>query len=179
MRDDARSTGMTSSYPYVGAWAEALPFGDESIGLAWLSTVIHQFDDRDRAACELRRVLRPDCHVLVRGFFSDVPITGLLSRFPGIERSATAFPSTAEVTATFIAAGFEPVAQTDVVEPWAFPLDTWPDRVRTMHPTDSALRPLTTDEIETGIAAVLDRFSGGNGPVPSPGTLRLLVFRRA
>ena len=50
MRDDARSTGLTSLYPYVGAWAEALPFMDESIGLAWLSTVIHQFDDPAGAA---------------------------------------------------------------------------------------------------------------------------------
>ena len=116
--------------------------------------------------------------MLVRGFLSDVPVTGLLAEFPGIERSVAAFPSTAEVAATFTGAGFDPVRQVDVVEPWAFPLDTWPDRIRTMHPADSGLRPLTVDEIEAGIEAVLERFSGQDGPAPSPGTLRLLVFRR-
>jgi SAM-dependent methyltransferase len=179
MRDEARTTGVTTSFPYVAAWAEALPFLDDSFGLAWLSTVVHQFDDRDRAALELARVVRPGGHVLVRGFFSDVPVTGLLADFPGIERSVATFPGTGEVTATFTAAGFEPVGQVDVVEPWSFSLDAWPDRVRTMHHTDSALRPLTDDEIEAGIAAVLTRFGDHDGPAPSPGRLRLLVARRS
>ena len=150
-----------------------------SIGLAWLSTVIHQFDDPARCrSASCGRVVGPVDTCWCGGSSPTYPSPASWSRFPGIERSVATFPSTAEVDATFSAAGFDSVRQVDVVEPWTFPLDTWPDRVRTMHPADSGLRPLTVDEIEAGIETVLDRFSGQEGPAPSPGTLRLLVFRR-
>ena len=49
-------------------------------------------------AAGLHRVLRPQGRVLVRGFFSDMRITGLFGAFPGIDRAAATFPSTGEMT---------------------------------------------------------------------------------
>ena len=66
LRDEARAAGVIPGRTYVGAWAEALPFRAGSADLAWLSTVIHQCDDRSAALAELRRVVRPDGRVLVR-----------------------------------------------------------------------------------------------------------------
>jgi hypothetical protein len=43
--------------------------------------------------------------------------------------------------------------------------------------TDSALRSLTDDEVEAGIAAVVDAHASAAGPIRSDGTLRLLVLR--
>ena len=38
-----------------------------------MSQVVHHVDDRDRAAAELARVLRPGGHVLLRGEFAEEP----------------------------------------------------------------------------------------------------------
>ncbi len=157
---------------------ESLPLHSESIDVAWLSTVIHQFDDRDTAAGELHRVIRPGGRVLVRGFLSDVTITGLFSMFPGIERSADSFPSTDSVVSSFESAGFTLDRVTDVVEPWEFDLVAWTERVRSVRHIDSGLRPLTDTEFDKGLQVVTEAFSATNGPIASDGTLRLVVLRK-
>jgi SAM-dependent methyltransferase len=176
MRAEGVGAGVAGPFPFVGGRAERLPFGDGTVDAAWLSTAFHQFDDRVRAAAELRRVIRPGGHVLVRGFFADVPVTGLLAEFPGIERSAATFPSTQDVRDAFGAAGFACRSVTDVVEPWRFGLETWAAMVWSMRAADSALRPLTDDEIRTGIDRVRVRHDQAPGPVANDLTLRLLVF---
>lgn len=178
MRAEAAAAGVTGRHPYAAAWAEALPLASSSIDLAWLSTVWHQFDDSAAVAHELHRVVRPDGHVLVRGFFGDVPVTGFLAHFPGHERSAATFPATAAVVACFERAGFDVVRTDDIVEPWRFRIPAWSARVRELRHTDSALRPLTDEEIDAGIDAVTARHAGASGPVVSAGTIRLLVLRR-
>jgi hypothetical protein len=114
--------------------------------------------------------------VLVRGFFSDVPVTGLLAHFPGIERSAATFPSTDEITTVFVAAGFQTMTAVDVVEPWRFELEPWSERIRSLRNADSALRPLTDDEIARGIAAVRVRYATRPDRVVGDATIRLLVL---
>jgi SAM-dependent methyltransferase len=174
MRATATDVGLTVRFPYIAGRAEALPLGRETIDVAWLSTVIHQFDDRDRAARELRRVTRPGGRVLVRGFFSDVPVTGLLSAFPGIARSAGSFPSTPEIVECLEAAGFGVEPPENVVEPWQFELESWVNRVKSIRHTDSALRPLTDSEFEEGLRVVRSSHSSSERIV-SDGTLRLVV----
>lgn len=161
---------------YVAAVAERLPFASDGFDIAWLSTVLHQFDDPDVAVSELRRVLRTSGRVLVRGLFADVQVTGFLARFPGVDRATRRFPSTGEATQWFTAVGFTDPAITDVVEPWSFELEAWVARVRELRHVDSALRPLTDAEVEAGIAAVLEEHGGSAGPVVSETTLRLLVL---
>lgn len=178
MRADAAARGLARSFPYCAARCEALPLAESSADVAWLSTVVHQFDDRDAAARELRRVLGPDGRVFVRGFFSDLPMTGLLASFPGIARAAATFPSSDEVASSFASAGFALDSVTDVIEPWRFDLADWTARVRSVRHLDSALRPLTDTEVAEGLRIVEDAHRAAPGPITSHATLRLAVFRR-
>lgn len=176
MRERARAADPPTTASIVGGDAERLPLRSGSIGWAWLSTVIHQLDDLGVAARELRRVLHPEGHVLVRGYFADQPMTGLFARFPGIERSARTFPSTTAAVDAFADAGLVLAAMVDVVEHWTFPPDTWVAAVRSMRHVDSALRPLTDDEVEEGIGRVRTASAPGD-PLQSDLTLRLLHLR--
>jgi SAM-dependent methyltransferase len=148
-----------------------------SVDVAWLSTVWHQLSDPDAAALELRRVVRPGGHVLIRGFFADLPVSGLFAHFPGIDRSARTFPTTRQVTATLAAADLQCETVRDVIEPWRFELNAWVESVRRVRAIDSALRPLTDAEIEAGITSVVERFAGERKTVESDTVLRLLVFQ--
>jgi len=176
MRDTARREGIHERHPYVAAWAEHLPMREASIDVAWLSTVIHQFDDRDAVARELRRVVRPNGRVLVRGLCADVAVTGLLASFPGIDRAAATFPSTNDVVTCFEAAGFTVDRVQDVVEPWRFDVATWADRIASMRHVDSAFRPLTDAEFAAGVRTVLDAHPDATVPIASDTTLRLIVL---
>jgi len=178
MRDTARRAGIIERhrYPYIAAWAEHLPMRATSIDVAWLSTVIHQFDDRDAVARELRRVVRPNGRVLVRGLCADVAVTGLLASFPGIDRAAATFPSTQDVVTCFEAAGFTLDRVQDVVEPWRFDVATWADRIASLRDVDSAFRPLTDDEFAAGVRTVLDAHPDATVPMASDTTLRLIVL---
>ena len=150
MRTEARAAGTADRFSYVGGRAEQIPLADATVAVAWLSTVVHQFDDLAAAARELRRVVRPGGLVLIRGFFADLGFSGLFELFPGIERAAATFPRTDDVVEVFEHAGWRLEQIVDVPERWTFELEPWTDRVRSIRHTDSALRPLTDDEVEAG-----------------------------
>jgi ubiquinone/menaquinone biosynthesis C-methylase UbiE len=179
MRAEAAGQHLVDRFPFVAGRAESLPFRGASFAAAWLSTVLHQFDDQRAAAGELRRVVQDGGRVAIRGFFADQTVTGLLARFPGIERAAATFPTTGATVELFESVGFHEPSVVDVVEPWSFPLDAWVARARRLRHTDSALRPLTDDEFERGIHAVLDERGGEADPAEpllSEATLRLVVL---
>lgn len=175
MRDEAARAGSTGRHLYVAAWAESLPLRTGSVDTAWLSTVIHQVDDRDQVFRELRRVVRPGGVVALRGFLADVPATGLLGAFPGTERVAATFPSTGEVVASCEGAGFTVRHVEDVVEPWRVELPAWRARARDLRHVDSWYRELTDAEIAEGLRSVEAAYAGVDGPIASDVTLRLLV----
>lgn len=176
MRAEARVAGTADRFSYVGGRAEQIPLADATVAVAWLSTVVHQFDDLAVAARELRRVVRPGGLVLIRGFFADLGFSGLFELFPGIERAAATFPRTDDVVEVFEHAGWRLDQIVDVPERWTFELEPWTDRVRSIRHTDSALRPLTDDEVEAGIAAAHARYAGVDGPIVSESALRLVVL---
>jgi ubiquinone/menaquinone biosynthesis C-methylase UbiE len=176
MRAEAVASGHAARFDFVAASAERLAIRSASVDWVWLSTVVHQFEDPRVAAAEVGRVLRRSGVVLVRGFFADVPITGLLARFPGIERSAMTFPSSASVVSWFEHAGLAKRAVRDVVEPWVFDMQSWVGHVRRLKDTDSALRPLTDEEVDEGIERVMAEHGPEATDVASRGTIRLIVF---
>ncbi len=93
---------------YVAGRAESLPLRDRSGDIAWLSHVVHHIADRAACARELRRVIRPQGRVLIRGTFGD-RLDGfptLFHFFPGAREVAAEFPSLAVVISDFVAAGF-------------------------------------------------------------------------
>jgi ubiquinone/menaquinone biosynthesis C-methylase UbiE len=178
MRREASTTvAVGRDVPYVAAVAEHLPVRDACADIAWLSTVVHQFDDLDAAASELHRVVRRDGLVLIRGFFGDQQLSGLFGHFPGIDRAAATFPVTDEVVQTFGRAGLSTERQIDVVEPWTFELDSWLDRVHAIRHTDSALRPLTDEEFDEGVRRVAAVHGDRVGPIDTELVIRLLVLR--
>ncbi len=175
MRDEARDAGVAARCPYVAGVAEALPFAPARFEAVWISAAVHQFDDLAAVAAEVRRVTCAGGSLLIRGFFSDVPITGAFGAFPGIERAATRFPSTEVVRRAFAAAGCRGVGIEDVVEPWRADARVWIERVRAVRSTDSLLQGLDDREVEQGIERVMDTCTEDGG-VRSDTTLRLLVF---
>src|SRR5262245_29933849 len=175
MRAEAREPGVGT--PYVAAEAEDLPLARAAVDIAWLSTVMHQFAGLVAAIAELRRVVRPGGAVLIRGLFSDMTATGILASFPGIDRSVATFPDTATIAQQFAAAGFGDHEILDVPERWAFELDAWVTRARSIRSTDSIFRPLTDAEFEDGLASIVERYGDQPGPIVSETVLRLLVVR--
>ena len=170
-----RAEADTRRFPYVAAVAERLPFAPAVFGAVWVSAAVHQFADLAAAASEVRRVTAAGGHLLVRGFLADVPVTGTFAAFPGIDRAAATFPSTAAVVDAFEAVGFGVGRVIDVVEPWTFALDAWERRAGSVRSTDSLLRVLTDDEVEAGMQAVA-ATAGADGTVRSDVTLRLVTF---
>ena len=136
--------------------------------------MVHQLDDRDRAAAELARVLRPGGVVLLRGYLSDVPITGPYRLFPGHERASATFPTTDDVVTSFERAAS--------AGPHARRGRAVADRPRpagrngsgSIRHRDSGLRHYTDDEFEAGVGRITARLA--DGPVPNDLTLRLVVL---
>jgi hypothetical protein len=107
-----------------------------------------------------------------------VAITGLLAAFPGVERSAALFPSTAEVVSSFERAGFRAERVEDVIEPWRVGLGSWSAGVRSIRHIDSAFRPLDDAEFAVGLRVVAETYPDTAGPIANDATLRLIVLAR-
>lgn len=176
MRRESQSALVAGRVAVAGGAAERLPLRSGRADVAWLSTVVHQVRGLAEAVAELHRVLRPGGHVLIRGFFGEMGMSGLLGLFPGIERVASTFPTTASVVDAFEAGGFRFDRAMLVSELWIVDPAAWAERARSLRHIDSAFRPLTDSEFEAGLAAVLalagDAPPGaatGAGPGARPG----------
>ena len=176
MRDESRHALAPGRVTVVAGAAEALPVRPHQVDVAWLSTVVHQIARLDVAVAELQRVLRPGGHVLIRGYFSDLPMGGLFRCFPGIEHAAATFPTTAAVVETFEHGGFLLERVTPVTEVWEIDRRAWAERARSLRHVDSALRALTDAEFAAGITAVLPAADAQPGPVASEVTLNLVCL---
>jgi SAM-dependent methyltransferase len=172
------AASRNESVYFVAGRGEALPIAPQSVDRAWLSAVVHHFSDVPRAFAELRRVLRPSGLVFVRGFFSDVDLPLWFTAFPGIERSITAFPSSAHVASALEAQGLPVIARSDVVELHEV-ASPWEARLRELRVVDSLLRPLTDAEFEAGMAVLRDRLGTDRGVLEHRAVLRLLVAEMA
>lgn len=66
LADDYRALG-TDAHPmeYVRAAAEEMPFDDASFDVVTSFNSLDHVDDIDRTICEIKRVLRPDGHLIV------------------------------------------------------------------------------------------------------------------
>lgn len=148
-----------TAHPNV-AWlagaAERMPLKDGSCGAAWLSTVIHHFDDLGAAAAEIARVLAPGAPALIR------------SAFPGRTGGVTLFRF-------FPAAGFEmeklgPVEQRSAPSLAAF-------RARLSQRADTTLAALDDADFAAGLAALDAAVAAEAVSAPVVDRLDLLVLR--
>jgi SAM-dependent methyltransferase len=131
--------------------AEALPIRDGVCGIAWMSTVVHHFDDLDAAAAEAARVLAPGGVVLVRSSFPDQQSGEVYpSRFfPSAACVAGEFPRLEEVTRAFGRAGVELRGRHTPGEVAAATRIDFLERVQTR--ADSLLREVGDDEFAAGL----------------------------
>jgi ubiquinone/menaquinone biosynthesis C-methylase UbiE len=150
---------------YMNGHAEALPLPDESVGAAWLSTVIHQLPDLPRAARELRRVVEPGGPVLIRsGYPGRQDEIELFHLFPGAMRVAESWPRLGRVITAFEDAGFVFEAIERIREPT---FDTYEEVLALlplMRRSDSALVDLDDEEWAKGIASIERAIAAGERP---------------
>ena len=179
MLAEARRKPSDAQVVFRRAKAEALPLEDASQDLVFLSMVLHHLGDRDAAARECHRVLRPGGRVCLRNSLADeIESYPQIRFFPGyraaLERQLI---PRAALIALFRAAGFAPEHQETVAHPMAA---SWPDLADKLQSrADSFLAGLPDADFEAGMAAL--RAQAAREPTAGPVTLNvdLLIFGRA
>lgn len=81
MRSVCRSN-CSAAAVVVGGRGEAAPFRSDAFDAVWASQVLHHVPDLPAFAANVRRVLRPAGHLLVRGGFGPVQESPLYRYFP-------------------------------------------------------------------------------------------------
>jgi len=173
MRDRATKKSHPRVHVMAGS-AERIPMQDGSADAAWLSNVVHHFDDVPAAARELRRVVKEGAPVLVRGAFAGRgPIPTLYRFFPSTENAIESFPTVPEIFEAFQDAGFATMSIERVEQLLAYKLADMVDRVRQR--ADTTLEKLSDEEFAAGLKELEDAAKTETGPVLD--YLDLLVVR--
>jgi SAM-dependent methyltransferase len=177
MRRVAVSSASHPRVTYLDGRAEQLPLADSSCDLALLFFVVHHVADRDAAAAELARVLRPGGTVHVRTQFGDrlrdVSWRRYFPRALEIERST--FPTYDGTVTPFTRAGLELAALDEVEFELAPSIAAHLERLRCR--AVSTLELLSEEEIEAGFEAMERAAAAGPGDGPVRETGDLLTFR--
>jgi SAM-dependent methyltransferase len=170
MRQVAEQTGRRPDVHYLAGSAESIPLPDEACDLVLMFLAFHHVRDRQAAATEIRRVVRPGARILLRSTFSDRMPDLLWHRFfPGARRvEQQMFPSLTEVVRLFDEAGITVVALDEVRETMAPSLAAYAERLRLR--AISTFEYLGEDEIRSGFAA-LDRAAQAEDVPPQPITM--------
>ena len=166
------------SVRYLRGTAERIPLPDGSCDAALMSQVVQHVEDLPAAARELRRVLRPGGHVIVRGTLREsVPGIPLFEFFPEtvaiVERD---FPSGDELSAVFAREGFEEIAREAVRQQTTASVREWYERVR--HRAISTLEQLDDVAFEAGLERLRRAAEGETAPQPVVERIDLLVLQR-
>jgi SAM-dependent methyltransferase len=160
----------------VAGRAERLPVHDRSIGAVWASQVLHHVDDLVACGKELRRVLRPDAPVLVRGSLGtewpDWWSTYFREALPALQRR---FMSYEQLVDAFGQGGLTVSATRTVDQVIAGSLsDLWR---RTQLRADSGLAMIPDDQFEIGLRRMQADAAAETEPQPVHETLDLIVFQ--
>ena len=164
---------------YVDGSGERIPLPDASCDGAHLSYVLHHLEDRDACVRELRRVIRPDGVVVVRGAFRES-----LAEVPFFEWFPTALaidekrmPARADVIALFEPHGFEVIASEVVWQETSPSLRVYYERLKLR--AISTLELLPDHEFDEGVARMRLAAEQERPPQPVTAPVDLLVFRSA
>jgi ubiquinone/menaquinone biosynthesis C-methylase UbiE len=179
MRGVAQAEHAHERVGYLAGRAEELPLDDASADAALLSNVIHHLEDKQAAAAELHRILRPGAPLMIRGSLRDAMRRNPhWSFFPGALEIAEAHsPSVDEVIAVFGPAGFEVLATDTIVQPTAPDLRTFAERIS--YRAISTLELLDDEVFEQGMADLRAAAQAETDPQPVMENMDLLVLRRS
>jgi SAM-dependent methyltransferase len=162
---------------YVEGSAERIPLPDGSCDAALFSYVLHHLRDRDAAARELHRVLRPGgvaiVRTAVRESLPDVPFFAFFPTALAIDEAR--MPARADVRAMFHA--FEVVADEVVWQETSPSLRVYHDRLRLR--AISTLELLPDDEFAAGVERLRLAAERETERRPVVAPVDLLVFRRS
>jgi ubiquinone/menaquinone biosynthesis C-methylase UbiE len=158
---------------------EALPLGDGSADMVFMSMVFHHLEDPVCVARECRRVLRDGGAVCLRNSTVDqIPSFRYLSFFPGaLSLAEDHLVSCNEIEAVFSAAGFKTDVHEIALQQIA---PTWPACAKKMfHRADSILARLPFAAFQTGMAALRAHGEQAAPDEPVTENTDLFVFRRS
>jgi ubiquinone/menaquinone biosynthesis C-methylase UbiE len=162
---------------YLQGSAQRIPLPDGSCDAAWLSDVAHHIADAGACAHELRRVLRPEGLVLVRGILpKSIARAAFVRFFP------TAWPTAkaqAAATAAFLQRldqGFESVAHETIEQEVAPSLSAYFERIALR--AISTLELISDAEFEAGLARMRAAARAESVPQPVTEPADLVVLRR-
>jgi ubiquinone/menaquinone biosynthesis C-methylase UbiE len=154
MRRAAEAGSRHPRVTYVAGRAEAIPLPDASADFVLMFLSWHHVADKETAAREIARVLKPGGRLILRGTFRDrIPDHWWRSYFPrtwDIERAM--FESEAETRARFEAAGFATVASVQMEVPFEGDIASLVARLKFR--AVSVFEHLTETELAQGFARI-------------------------
>jgi SAM-dependent methyltransferase len=176
MRAQALANARHPAVTYAAGSAERIPLPDSSCDAALLFFVWHHVVDREAAARELRRVVKPGGTLFVQANFSDrmpdVWWFRVMPEWREVDRAQ--FRSEAEVTSDFVGAGWTLVSRDAVT--WLRSPSLAGDVARLKLRAVSAFEHMSEEVVEAGFArieAALPSLDDG----PQYETSELLVFQ--
>jgi ubiquinone/menaquinone biosynthesis C-methylase UbiE len=130
MREEAGPQG-SPEVTWAAGTAEQVPAEDCYFDLVWMSQVFHHLDDRQKAIREVRRVLRPGGHLVIRNATreNDAAVEWFAC-FPEAQQlDRDRMPSRRDIAAQVCAGAFRAVAEETVYQQTAPSWDDFYERV--------------------------------------------------
>lgn len=178
MREIAQASARHPRVVYLAGAAERIPLPDDSCDLVLMYLSFHHFRDREAAAREIARVLRPSPggQVLVRSTFSDRMPDLLWHRYFPRARAVEEdmFPTVDDVERLFATVGLRRLALEQVHHRMAPSLAEYAARLRLR--AVSTFEHLTEDEITEGLTALARDAAAETEPRPVEEDCDLLVL---
>jgi ubiquinone/menaquinone biosynthesis C-methylase UbiE len=176
MRAVAEKHAAHPAVTYMDGRAESIPLRSMSVDLVLMYLSFHHVQDRDAAAAEIARVLRPGGRVLLRSTFSDrICELEWMRYFPRVwEIEAQMFPSSNEAIELFSRAGLEAIALVAIEEQLASSLAEYTARLRMR--AISTFEHMSEDDILEGFARLDAALAEETQPRPVIRSSDLLVL---
>jgi ubiquinone/menaquinone biosynthesis C-methylase UbiE len=161
MRRTAEAGASHPRVRYLAGEAAAIPLPDRSADLVLMFLSFHHVPDRVAAAREIHRVLKPGGRFILRSTFRErVPDhwwRGFFPRSQAVEEAM--FPSEAEASALFEAAGFETVEVAHEEIPFEGDIGKAVAQLKLR--AVSTFEHMTAEELDEGFARIDEAFAAG------------------
>lgn len=161
---------------YERASGEAIPLGDESIDMVFISMAFHHFERPDRAAAECRRVLRQNGKLCLRaGTIDRIEEYAYVPFFPGSRPILNrVLQSQVFIESTFARARFKlarhELVPSEAAESW----NAYAERLA--YRADSILVQLSDREFDDGLAALREHAKTAPPDEPVMESVDFFVF---
>ncbi|MBI1929046.1 methyltransferase domain-containing protein [Candidatus Poribacteria bacterium] len=178
MRAIAEENNAHPKVSYIKGQAEKIPVGDQQCDFAFLSMVIHHFEDLNLCCQELYRALKTHGLVFIRnGFKNRLDTVRFHEFFPGAkEIDNRNLPSLEAVEDRFSANGFEKIALEVIVQESAESLSAYYERIKMR--ALSTFEFMSDEEFQAGLLAMKRAVDSEKEPSPVTEAIDLLVFKK-